>query len=385
MKSIVAALIFSGLCYSTAAQTCTDESIHSLPGEWKMIQPVRSYDQGPADRAKEQAILKDMFQTIRSNFKWELKGGQIDYNYDNTNNSDSHLPFYLRSKVNAAQLYMMFRDFLCVRGRKDVNEASGSLQVYYNQLPFLYDNTFFITKEGQMDSDDPENNVYIFSRILPQFKNGIWRFFGGEKSGENAFAIDSTQLDSYEHIYCIVAKNNIAPLIPMTKAEYYENWIKKYKASANEFAAKVKEVYGSKDPNIDADTKKKMAAMYEGQKKIQEDFIAAIEKTRKRLSADQLAKPAFMREETGDYFEAPDFEQSHFYILKHNPAYYNTKLPKAALQLFSIDLYGGGNVLTYQFKQSDPRKAVDQHFFDEMQRINAIDLLVKKFQPLINN
>lgn len=165
------------------AQPCTDETIHSMPGQWKMLGPVRGTDQTAADQAKEQAILKDMFQTIRTRFKWELSGGQAEYNYSITTNLQSFLPLYLNKTVNTGKFVILFRDFLCVRGEKMVNEPSGWLYVYYNQLPFPYDNTFYSPGPGGFDADDPETDVYILSSVLPEFTNGVWHFFGGFKNG----------------------------------------------------------------------------------------------------------------------------------------------------------------------------------------------------------
>ena len=136
---------------------------------------------------------------------------------------------------------------------KEVNESSGLLEVFYNQLPFGFGNTFYIPGPGGSDSDDPETNVYLFSYAFPEFKNGVWRFFGGEKNGLDILTNDSAELHALDHIYCIVAKNNIAPLIPMTKAEYYANWIKKRQATIRDLNAKIKEVNDNKDPNLDAE------------------------------------------------------------------------------------------------------------------------------------
>lgn len=199
------------------------------------------------------------------------------------------------------------------------------------------------------------------------------------------YSNDSTELDDLQDIYSIVAKTGKAPLVPMTKAEYYANWIKKHQATAAQNAAQIKSIRDSKDPYLDEETKKKMAEQYESLIAIEEQFISAIIAVRNRLSPEQLAKPALTGEESGAYFETPSFDESRFYILKHNPDYYNTKLPKAALQLYSIALHGGQKVLYYQFKQTDARKAVDQLFFDELQRISAIGLLEQNFKPLIQN
>ena len=387
-KLIITLFAFA-LC-TKAQQPCTGENVHLIPGKWKDIGIGSNItDHAAADAAKEKSVLKDIFNTIRNNFKWELQGGEIQYLDHSMWNADSKLPFYLSKKINSFRVYLSFHDFLCLHGKVDVNEPSADFTVLCNQLPFKIDKSFF-TKTmydptpAEQNSEDMGTNVYYISNTLPNFENGIWDFYGGERNGGQTLTNDTSNLYLINHVYRVIARQGIAPVIVMTKKEYYSNWIKKLQFDMIENDKQIKRVNNSKDPYLDTDTKKKMSEMYQALKNVAAKNISAIEEVRKSLTSDQLAKPAVFREEQGKYIEVTDFFKNEFYILKPNPDYFNTNLPKSSVQLCSIDFYTG--IQRYrksQRDQQDPRSAVDQKFVDEILRMKAIELITQKIQPLV--
>ena len=386
MKIIEPLIAFFLFAFNTMAQQpCDGNNVHVIPGTWKGM-AFSNTDHTQSDAAKQRLILQDILLTIRNNFKWDLQGGEVQCSVRPMWDAYSTLPFYLTKKINSFNLYLAFHDFLCVNGKLAVNEASADITVLCNQLPFKFDKSFFTktmyepTPE-ERNSEDMQTNTYCVSDILPDFKNGIWDFFGGSRNGAQTRTYDTSNLDAINHVYRVIARKGIVPVIFMTKKEYYSNWIKKLQFDMTENEKQVKIIYNSKDPYLDANTKKKMSEMYEQLKNGAANNISAIENVRKNLTPEQLAKPAVFREEQGKYIEMPDFLSNEFYILKPNPDYFNTNLPKSSVQLCSIDFYTSGQ--NYKQKQQDPRRTVDQKFVDEIFNMKAIELVTKKIQPLI--
>ncbi len=384
--NLIMAMVVSTLP-AKAQQPCNPENVHSLMGTWKNISPNFT-DHTAADAAKERPLLKDIFNSIRSNFKWPLQGGEITYSDQGMMNEYSKLPLYLSRKINASGVGLIFHDFLCVNGKVQPNESTRGISVFFNDWPFKYAASFF-TKTivdpppAEQNTEDIGTSQYYISSILPDFKNGIWDFYNGERNGAAMFTHDTVEVEKINHVYRIIAKPGIAPLIAMSKKEYFSNWIKKLQFEVTENDRQIKKISNAKDPYLDAGAKKQMCTMYEELKKNAAENISAIENVRKHLTPKQLAKPSVFHEEEGVYIETPDFLKNEFYILKLNPDYFNTQLPRASFQLCCIDFTTLG--VWYGAKMKDPRYAPYHKFVEEIVRMKAFELITQKVQPLIKN
>jgi hypothetical protein len=376
-NSLIISFLFAvkSLC---AQRACDIATVHSMPGSW-VNNPVNITDHSPADAARERPILKSIFDVIRANFKSEVRGGEVRYIDHAMLNAESFIPFNITKKIDAARVSFSFLSFSCVNGKVEVGESSVGMIIGYNQFPFKFDQHFFEKKSEEPDGADP--NVYTTSTILPQFKNGEWNFYGGFRNGSKVFAYDTSELEELDYVYRVIAKPGLAPVVPMTKQEYFTNHKKKLRIDMEDNDLKIKSLAKTADPNLDAATKQKLIDMYEQMKEYDSKIILSIEEVEKTHTSEQLKKPAVFREEQGKYIETPDFMQSEFYILKPNPDYFNFNLPKSSLQLCSIKFTTWG--LHYGDVQSDQLKATYQNFINELFRMDVMKLVTEKMQTLM--
>lgn len=363
------------------AQPCTPENVSTLPGKWQSPQ-FPQHDVDPAAVTKIGPILRAVNQALKDGYRWSVQGGQIT-THDHVSSSDySAEPFYLRKKVIPARVYWYFQDYLCLHGKVDVNEASTEFEVRYNQFPFIFNESFFRAPINDPTAEDMHTNTYTYSPVLPRFENGIWDVYEGLRGGTSVLAYDTTELEQVDRIIRVVAKPGVAPIVPMTKQEYYDNNIQVLRHTIAENQKIIDDTRASKD--LDEATKKQMYEMYEGQKKIAADIIAVINATKSAHSKEALSKPAISHEEDGRYIDSPpDFSQGEQYVIKPNPAYFNFKLATTDLQLCSIVFSIKGQ--TRGKEVTDLRFIADQQFTNHLFEMDAIGIATKKMQPLIKN
>jgi len=365
MKKIVTLISLVLFNLIVIAQNCTDESVKKLPGKWKPGMKGAS-DHSAADMVKEKALMDDIIQTVRNSFTWSPVGGEITYGNTYSIRGLDYRPLPVIKICHQYSPYIFYQHYYCGWGKPMLEDFIVEVAANINDIPFEFSSGFFRSKKDKLGYDlekDPETDTYGYIEHLPVEKNGIVEY---TKISGGATGGDVTTK------YRILTKPGQLPFHIVNKRENYEKWktecnkniaeyeTAKIKAAALENAAK--SFTTSQDEKI-ADEKKRI------------DKIDGIVNSK---SSEQLAQPAFMGEDFGEYYEVGKANRSLNYIIRPNLAYYNSQLPKSSPQVITIKF----TYKSFTDKYGDKTYA-DEAFYNELERIKIIDLLTAKLQPLI--
>jgi len=352
------------------SQNCTDESVTSLPGKWystsnnnlKGISPVK---------IKEKMLMDETIELVRKNFPWKPIGGDIrigSFLVDNDNR-----PFSISKTCDKYYSSIAYNHFFCSAGKVNHEETSDYIITTFNDLPFEFDQSFYVPqrKLNEGDMDNRTMDGYAIMAWLPAMKNGYLEYIKNSQ--------DSTdEVSGSIYRYRILTKPGILPYLIMDKKEYYEKWRKKH----------LIEIENSKwdKERISKELAEKpyLKALIDDADKYISTLQAAVDKIDnifKTKSAEDLARPAYLFEEYGDYFEgrqASNYLRS--FIIKPNPTYYNKQLPKNSPQVITILLkYGMG------IDENGVKHYSDENFYNALDKMKILDFLSEKLQPLIGH
>jgi hypothetical protein len=366
MKKILILIGFLLFRLVIVAQNCTHEYVTNLPGKWTPGMKGE-VNRSAADLAKEKGLMDDIVQTVRSSFAWVPVGGEIVYGNSYGSRGLDHRPLPVIRICHQYHPYIVFQRYFCGYGKVQLDDFIVEVNASINDLPFDFSKTFFRSKtdkSGNVIQEDPETDMYEYIENLPAEKNGMIEYtktvFGASTGGDITTK------------YRILTKPGQLPYHILSKKENYEKRkIERYKNIEEYEDAKIKAAaQGTADKTFIELQDKKIAQ--------EKTWIDKMDEILSSKNSEELAKPAFMGEDFGEYYEVGKANRSLNYIITPNLAYYNNQLPKSSPQVITIRY-------TYKCttdKYGDKTYA-DEAFYNELERIKIMDLLTAKLQPLI--
>jgi hypothetical protein len=369
MKKII--IISTIILYNLSgfAQNCTDENVLQIPGKWKAGMPGAS-GHTAADNLKEKTLALDIIKTIRTNLTWSPVGGDITYGVVYGIRDDDYRPLPVIKSCNRYGADIYFQHYYCSGGKINTEDFTIIVTATMNDIPFEFKETFFKSRKDKLGYDidvDPDTDRYTSIAKLPVTKDGMFEYsqpdYQGSVGGQDMI-----------YKYRVLTKPGQLPYSVMSKKEYYEkSKIKHQQNIADHEKSKLKAIETAKIiGNTRAVESEDHSIAYELER------INKIDKILSTKTAAELAAPAFLGEESGEYYEANTKQNPDRYIIKPNLAYYNFKLPKTRPQVIE---------LCFRYRQSTDKYGdvhyADEVFYNELQRVKILDLLTAKLQPLI--
>jgi hypothetical protein len=307
-------LVLAGQSYS---QPCVQEELIKLPGEWKQGLKGSVNNVSSANLAKEKEVVQSILNMFMEGYKpmgcKVTYSGIYGYNLNYGKNWISD-PYGLSA---------FFLRYLCDPDNKDKHYVDIStptaLDVRVNKFQ-MYNTELFAAELP----DDHETGFLMVSK-LPEYKNGY--YFIETQADYNK------KIKTYTWIICYDDK---LPFKHLTQREYLILKQAEFKLKFDEINQRVlaKKTRGDEFTPEDVE-------FYDRQRDYYGKPIRSIEEMLQTKSVSELESPAVIQTR-GDLnplptlvdIGTPDSE----ILIKHNPDYYNKKLPKHAPQLFSINL-----------------------------------------------
>lgn len=372
MNKIIFILTLFFLYQTGLAQKCTgQDDLSKLSGAWK-LSAAGEMSQSAADVSKEKLVLENIQQIIRSHFKWAPLGGDIFYSMYFPARW-TILPLTKICNVYGTELH--FLDFQCIEGRLKHNETPTWFYVDVNKTPFEFKESFFVSrlsKEGSRIDDDPETDVYAFLPEIPDAK-GSWYDYTAD-----GFSGGGDMMENHSgSAFRVLHKKDALPFCAMPKKEYYQKWKIYYRQQMKQKELVIEAMaadYGKTAGGVKMlEDARKMA-------RADEIFVSRIDTMLLTKSAEALSLPAMRGEELGEFYDTAGARQCHRdFVIKPKLAYYHTNLPKSSPQLITLHF-------TYAYTlnaQKSERRYSEAGFVAELQRINIMNLLAEKLQPVI--
>jgi hypothetical protein len=377
-KTLLLLIVLSTTC-AVFAQECTDENVKSLPGKWKPGQKGAVSGHSAADLAKEKEIMDNVYKQIRKIFSWTPVGGDITYSNIYCDRSLDYRPKPVINICNKYYHEFFYQGYLCHNGKIDLNEYSLSLTTHFNDIPFKFSESFFVSKkdkDGMDIEESPQADKFAYV-VAPSEKNGALYYATYNLS-------DRVEEPGIVNVNLIISKPGKLPYIIMSKKEYYERWKIKYKklmaadeAQKAEVAKTLKQV-SEKEYNEYVEMLEKGHAVYR-------EMIAKIDLILNSKSAEELSAPATFGEERGEYIEKMVFEHDDGtiaerapYVIKPNFSYYNNRLPKYSPQVITISFR-----YSYSLEENSKKRYADEICYKALENAQLMDLLADKIKPLI--
>jgi hypothetical protein len=281
------------------SQDCTQASASQKPGIWKEGMKGSISGIPAADLDKERKVVAAIHLLVKS--KYSPTGVEADYNgsYDRP---DSEIP------VNIYDYNIYFLHYFCEGNvLKTDHETSTSLTISVNRFdPKIY--------EKPDENNLPGEGFYSIKK-MPVEKDGNYFFEENASLGMGATGKSRTWL---------ITRDNKLPFAYVTKKEFLE------KQKNMLILAMPKAIEGS-NQNFKAKT--------------EQDFkkaLTKIESLMKMLSGES-DQPAIVKQDPNDYlsflFTTNDDPFSKV-LIKPNPGYFNSKLPKSSPQFFVVNITG---------------------------------------------
>jgi hypothetical protein len=294
-------LLFVALYASLNAysQDCTQASASQKPGTWKEGMKGSISGIPPADLEKERKVDAEIHLLVKS--KYSPTGVEADYNgsYDRP---DAEVP------VNIYDYIIYFMHYICDGNvLKTDHETSTSLTISVNRF------------DAKIYEKPDENNLpgegFYSIKKMPVVKDGDYFFEETVSLGMGASGKSRTWL---------ITRDNKLPFAFVTKKEFLG------KQKNMLMLAMPKAIEGS-NQNFKTKT--------------EQDFKKALAKieTLMRMPSGESDQPAIVKQDPNDYlsflFTTNDDPFSKV-LIKPNPGYFNSKLPKSSPQFFVVNITG---------------------------------------------
>jgi hypothetical protein len=284
------------------SQDCTQASASQKPGIWKEGMKGSISGIPAADLEKERKVVAAIHLLVKS--KYSPTGVEADYNgsYDRP---DSEIP------VNIYDYNIYFLHYICEGNvLKTDHETSTSLTISVNRFDSkIYD---------KPDENNLPGEGFYSIKKMPVEKDGNYFFEENASLGMGATGKSRTWL---------IPRDNKLPFVYVTKKEFLE------KQKNMLILAMPKAIEGS-NQNFKAKT--------------EQDFkkaLAKIESLMKMLSGES-DQPAIVKQDPNDYlsflFTTNDDPFSKV-LIKPNPGYFNSKLPRSSPQFIVVNVTGNNN------------------------------------------
>jgi hypothetical protein len=284
------------------SQDCTQASASQKPGIWKEGMKGSVSGIPPADLDRERKVVAEIHLLVKS--KYSPTGVEADYNgsYDRT---DAEVP------VNIYDYNIYFLHYFCEGNvTKTDHETSTSLTVSANRFdPKIY--------EKPDENNLPGEGFYSIKK-MPVEKEGNYFFEENASLGMGATGKSRTWL---------ITHDNKIPFAYVTKKEFLE------KQKNMLILAMPKAIEGS-NQNFKTKT--------------EQDFKKALAKIESlmKMPSGESDQPAIVKQDPNDYlsflFTTNDDPFSKV-LIKPNPGYFNSKLPRSSPQFIVVNVTGNYN------------------------------------------
>ena len=294
---IISCLLFVSLRIS--AQDCTEASILQKPGVWKEGMKGSVSGIAPADLDKERKVVAAIHILTKS--KYTPMGVQADFNgsYDTP---DREIP------VNIYDYNIYFLHYFCEGNVIKTNhETSTSLSISANRI------------DAKIYETPDENNLpaegYYSMKKMPVEKDGNYYFEQDAGLGLGISGKSRTWLITYD---------NKLPFVYVTKKEFLEK-------QKNMLILAMPKAIESSRENLKARTEQEYKYA-----------LAKIE-TLMKMPSGELDLPAIVKQDPKDYLSflfTTNEDAFGKVLIKPNPGYFNSKLPRSTPQFFLVNITG---------------------------------------------
>jgi len=294
---IISCLLFVSLRIS--AQDCTEASILQKPGVWK--EGMKGFVSGIAlaDLDKERKVVAAIHILTKS--KYTPMGVQADFNgsYDTP---DRKIP------VNIYDYNIYFLHYFCEGNViKTDHETSTSLSISANRI------------DAKIYETPDENNLpaegYYSMKKMPVEKDGNYYFEQDAGLGLGISGKSRTWLITYD---------NKLPFVYVTKKEFLEK-------QKNMLILAMPKAIESSRENLKARTEQEYKYA-----------LAKIE-TLMKMPSGESDLPAIVKQDPKDYLSflfTTNEDAFGKVLIKPNPGYFNSKLPRSTPQFFLVNITG---------------------------------------------
>jgi hypothetical protein len=294
---IVSCLLFVSLKIS--AQDCTEASILQKPGIWKEGMKGSVSGIPLADLDREKKVVAALHILIKS--KYTPMGVQADFNgsYDTP---DREIP------VNNYDYNIYFLHFFCEGNIiKTEHETSTSLSISANR----FDAKIYETPD---ENNAPGEGFYSMKK-MPVEKDGNYYFEQDASLGLGVTGKSRTWLITYD---------KKLPFSYVTKKEFLEKQKKLLLLAMPKSIESSKESFKTR---TEQEYKKALAKI----------------ETLMKMPSDESGQPAIVKQDPADYLSylfTSDADAFAKVLIKPNPGYFNSKLPRSSPQFFVVNITG---------------------------------------------
>ena len=298
-------VLLLGVLYASLnaySQDCTQASAAQKPGIWKEGMKGSVSGIAPADLDRERKVVAEIHLLVKS--KYSPTGVEADFNgsYDRP---DTEVP------VNIYDYNIYFLHYICEGNvLKTDHETSTSLTVSVNRFdPKIY--------EKPDENNLPGEGFYSIKK-MPVEKDG--NFFFEEDAGLGLGVTGKSRT-------WMITRDNKLPFAYVTKKEFLEK--KKNMLTL----AMPKAIEGS-NQNFKTKT--------------EQDFKKALAKIEAflKMPSGELDQPAIVKQDPNDYLSflfTTNDDPFRKVLIKPNPGYFNSKLPRSSPQFIVVNVIGNNN------------------------------------------
>ena len=298
-------VLLLGVLYASLnaySQDCTQASAAQKPGIWKEGMKGSVSGIAPADLDRERKVVAEIHLLVKS--KYSPTGVEADFNgsYDRP---DTEVP------VNIYDYNIYFLHYICEGNvLKTDHETSTSLTVSVNRFdPKIY--------EKPDENNLPGEGFYSIKK-MPVEKDG--NFFFEEDAGLGLGVTGKSRT-------WLITRDNKLPFAYVTKKEFLE------KQKNMLILAMPKAIEGS-NQNFKTKT--------------EQDFKKALAKIEAflKMPSGELDQPAIVKQDPNDYLSflfTTNDDPFRKVLIKPNPGYFNSKLPRSSPQFIVVNVIGNNN------------------------------------------
>lgn len=343
-----AGLLLASIGVSAAPPACQIEQLPQRPGQWVTVAPRPRPAGIPAAEAEQAtATLNSVLGPVRQALRWAPIGG--DLFADATH-------FYEPSEGNASQSLeltkrlppysasMAYDRFRCISGTVGhLNAASVGLGVFINGLP-----SHSVSQSFEPVRAGDERVEFFPMAALPPKEGAYWDW-----PVENGAPARLR----------LIGRPGQWPIAPMTKAEHYQ--------------ARLRDLQAQMQPEPTG-----MAQMDEFNRGLNQklrSLSARITQTLKSHTAAELAQPALLAEDQGDYAARADDlpPDRRLYVMVWNPGYFKAQRTRTGVQ-FAALRYVGGPDTTGGLRGPNERALVE-----DLERVKAFSTMSEALAKLV--
>jgi hypothetical protein len=298
-------LISLSFSFASYAQDCNQDEIVNLPGVYKG--PGKGSVSGIAktDLAQQQAITQIFTKMVMDNY--QPKGMNISY-------GKAHFspPYYKPNGLNTgnhynANFFLMY--FYCNHENKMEQIAETHSIIEFEVNGWKYPNSFFVNADA--NDEDPETDVFATIKNKP-----VWNEKGYWTMTDTVYIVRDVT-----HFHHIVTKNKELPFVFVTKREYLEK-LKVYYEKLLHRELRSIENSGDKDTDFGKSSIENYKSFYGKSIQNIDDFLTN--------SPEEMLNEVATAVGGAPPSEFEEFKESIYreWIIKPNPAYYDSKSPK---------------------------------------------------------